>query len=139
MFLQNFKKLKIPGKITTPYGGQTRGEDFHPGLDIANASGTPIPAFADGTITSVGPRDDGSGNVVTLKDNGGNTHQYSHLQGANVRPGFRVKRGQKIATMGKSGNSYSPTNGDSSHLDIRISSAYGKWKNPLTYLNSFIK
>ena len=127
-------KLKLPGKITTPFGGQTRGEQFHKGLDIANASGTPIPAFADGQIQSVGPTSNGMGNVVTLKDSQGATHQYGHLQNANVKPGQIVKKGQPIAQMGKSGNSYSPTGGDPSHLDVRIVSAYGKFQNPMTYL-----
>jgi len=135
----NPKKQKIqgPGVITTPFGGKTKDEAVHPGVDFANKSGTSIPAFADGVITSVGPTTNGMGNVVTLKDNGGNTHQYGHLQGSTVRPGARVKRGQEIAKMGKSGNSYSPSGGDPSHLDIRISTAYGKWKNPMTYLKNF--
>lgn len=133
---RRFNNLRMPGVITTPFGGKTRGEPVHPGVDIANKSGTPIPAFADGVVTSVGPTNNGMGNVVTLKDNGGNTHQYGHLQGALVKPGKVVKRGEQIATMGKSGNSYSPSGGDPSHLDIRIANAYGRWKNPMTYLKN---
>ena len=136
MIPKRFNNLRLPGVITTPFGGKTKDEPNHPGIDIANKSGTPIPAFADGTITSVGPTTNGQGNVITLKDGGGNTHQYSHLQGALVKPGTVVKRGAPIATMGKSGNSYSPSGGDPSHLDIRISNAYGRWKNPLTYLKN---
>lgn len=129
--------LQAPGKITTPFGGSTRGEATHPGVDFANKSGTPIPAFADGVVTGVGGTTNGFGNVVTLKDSGGNVHQYGHLQNANVKPGQKVKKGQQIAQMGKTGNSYSPSGGDPSHLDLRIASAYGKWKNPLTYLKNF--
>lgn len=124
------------GNVTTPFGGSTRGEAFHPGVDIANRTGTLIPAFADGQITAVGPTKNGMGNVVTLKDSGGNTHQYGHLQTVNVKPGQIVKKGQAIAQMGATGNSYSPTGGDPSHLDIRIVNAYGKWKNPMTYLRN---
>lgn len=131
------KKLQVPGKITTPFMGKTRGEPVHPGVDIANTPGTPIPAFADGVITAVGPTSNGMGNVVTLKDAGGNVHQYGHLQGASVKPGQKVKKGQPIAAMGKTGNSYSPSGGDPTHLDIRIASAFGKWKNPMTYLKNF--
>ena len=126
--------LRQIGNVTTPFGGSTRGEAFHPGIDIANRTGTPVPAFADGTIQSVGPTSNGMGNIVTLKDNGGNTHQYGHLQGAIVKPGQVVKKGQQIAKMGATGNSYSPTGGDPSHLDLRIANAYGRWKNPMTYL-----
>jgi murein DD-endopeptidase MepM/ murein hydrolase activator NlpD len=132
-----YKNLRAPGIITTPFGGQTKDEQTHAGVDFANKSGTSIPAFADGTIVSTGQTNNGMGNVVILKDSGGNTHQYGHLQGAVVRAGQKVKRGQEIAKMGASGNSYSPSGGDPSHLDIRIVSAYGKWKNPLTFLKSF--
>lgn len=137
MVLKKYNNLKLPGVITTQFGGKTRDEPVHPGVDIANASGTPIPAFADGVVTGVGGKGDGSGNVVILKDKEGNTHQYGHLQRAVVKPGQQVKKGQQIAKMGKSGNSYSPSGGDPSHLDIRIATAYGKWKNPLTYMRNF--
>lgn len=129
----NLKKI---GNLTTPFGGSTRGEANHPGLDIANRPGTPVPAFESGVITAVGPTTNGMGNVVTLKDVNGDTHQYGHLQGALVRPGTQVKKGQSIAKMGKTGNSYSPTGGDPTHLDIRIANAYGKFKNPMTYLRN---
>jgi murein DD-endopeptidase MepM/ murein hydrolase activator NlpD len=135
-----YKNLKTTlGNITTKFGGRTRGEAFHPGVDIANAPGTPIPALADGVITTVGKTSNGFGNVVTLKDGQGGVHQYGHLQGANVRPGMKVKRGQQIARMGRSGNSYSPTGGDPTHLDIRIANAYGKWADPTPLLQNINK
>lgn len=137
--IKKYNIFKNLGKITTPYGGSTKDEGNHPGVDFANASGTPIPAFAGGTITGVGSKQDGTGNVVILKDNNGNTHQYSHLQSANVKLGDTVEKGEQIAEMGKSGNSYSPSGGDPSHLDIRIVSAYGKFKNPLTYVRNLNK
>ena len=136
MILSKYKNLRLPGKITTPFGGRTKDEPVHPGVDIANISGTPIPAFEDGVVTGVGGKADGSGNVVMLKDKLGNTHQYGHLQNALVKPGKRVRKGQPIARMGKSGNSYSPTGGDPSHLDIRISKPNGQWANPISYLNN---
>lgn len=134
---QKYTNLRVPGKITTPFLGRTRGEAIHPGIDIANRTGTNIPAFSDGVITGVGGTKNGMGNVVTLKDNGGNVHQYGHLQAATVKPGMKVRKGQTIAKMGATGNSYSPSGGDPSHLDIRIATAYGKWKNPMTYLRNF--
>lgn len=133
---QKYNNLRAPGKITTPFGGQTRGESNHPGVDFANKSGTPIPAFENGIITRVGQKNDGMGNVVILRDSKGNVHQYGHLQGALVKPGMKVKKGQPIAKMGKSGNSYSPSGGDPTHLDIRIASKFGKWQNPMTYLKN---
>jgi hypothetical protein len=133
---KKYNNLKLPGNLTTPFMGKTRGEPVHPGVDFANKEGTPIEAFADGVITRVGETDNGFGNIVTLKDSSGNVHQYGHLQGALVKPGMQVKKGQPIAKMGHSGNSYSPTNGPSDHLDLRIASPAGKWKNPMLYLDN---
>jgi murein DD-endopeptidase MepM/ murein hydrolase activator NlpD len=132
-----YQNLRAPGVITTPYMGKTKDESPHMGVDFANKQGTPIPAFSDGVITAVGPTSNGQGNVIALKDSGGNIHQYSHLQKSLVKPGTKVKKGQTIAAMGSTGNSYSPSGGDPTHLDVRIVSAYGRYKNPMTYLNSF--
>lgn len=131
---RKYSNLRAPGVITTPFGGRTRGEPSHPGIDFANASGTPIPSFANGVVRAVGATTNGMGNVVTLKDGGGNIHQYGHLQKALVRPGQIVKKGQPIARMGATGNVYSPSGGDPSHVDIRIAGAKGGWVNPMAYL-----
>lgn len=131
---KRFPGIAALGKITTPYGGSTRGESSHEGVDIANKEGTPIPAFKGGTVVSVGPTSNGLGNQVAVKDDGGNTTYYSHLQKAYVTPGQKVSNGQSIAAMGRTGNVYSPSGGDPTHLDVRLVDAYGKYKNPLTYL-----
>ena len=127
----NLKKI---GNLTTNFGGRTRGEANHPGLDIANTPGTPVPAFANGVVTAVGPTTNGMGNIVALKDGNGNTHQYGHLQGVRVRKGQRVAKGQNLGPMGSSGNSYSPSGGDATHLDIRIANAYNKFIDPKKFL-----
>ena len=41
------------GTQTVPYGGSTRYEKTHPGVDIANKIGTPIPTFFGGTVSKV--------------------------------------------------------------------------------------
>lgn len=135
-----FKKpnnlLKKLGTITTPFGGSTRGEGFHPGVDVAAPSGTPIPAITPGVVTSVNGGNTGFGNTVTVKAPNGDTQQFAHLQKSLVKPGQKVAQGQMIARMGSSGNSYSPSGGDASHLDLRISNAFGRWQNPMTYLKN---
>ena len=131
-----YNQLRIPGRVTTPFGARTKDEQSHQGMDIANVTGTPIPALRPGVVTGVGQATNGLGNVVKLRDNEGNVHQYSHLQKALVRPGMRVQEGQEIAKMGSSGNSYSPSGNDPSHLDIRIVNAFWRYKNPLLYLKN---
>lgn len=133
-----YKNLKVPGTITTPFGGKTRDEPVHPGVDFANKPGAPIQSFADGVVTGVGGKGDGSGNVVILKDKNGDVHQYGHLQNQAVKKNQIIKKGDKIGTMGASGNSYSPTGGDATHLDIRIAGKDGTWRNPMNYLRKTI-
>lgn len=131
-------------KITTPFGAATQQEGFHPGIDIANKLGTKIPAFAGGTVTNVDmghPHGENSfGNSVTITDADGNKHRYSHLNKGYVKVGQQVPRGAPIGEMGNSGAAYSASGlGDGTNLDYRIFTAYGKYKNPMTYLQGFLK
>lgn len=126
----NYPNLKKLGNITTAFGGKTRSENFHAGIDIANKNGTPIPNMADGVVSNTKFGDKNAGNQVTVKDGQGNAHMYSHLKDVFVKPGQQVKTNQKIATMGDTGNSYSPSGKDSSHLDYRILNAYNKYVDP---------
>lgn len=139
-FDQRYKKLKSLGKITMPYGGATRYEKFHPGVDVANKEGTPIPAMTNGVVTEVTSGhqngENNYGNQVSVKDDQGNTHYYSHVKNAFVKRGQRVHGGQPIAAMGKTGSAYSPSGGDPTHLDYRVVNAYGKYRNPLQFMSN---
>jgi murein DD-endopeptidase MepM/ murein hydrolase activator NlpD len=129
--------LSSLGTITTPYGGSTRYESFHPGVDVANKIGTPIPAFVGGSVAEVGNNAAGWGNYVIIKDKYGNKQRYSHLKNALVNIGDTVSSGQEIGEMGATGNVYSLTGGNGSHLDFRIKDIYNKYINPLTYLSQY--
>jgi murein DD-endopeptidase MepM/ murein hydrolase activator NlpD len=134
------KKFTNLGIITVPFGGKTEQEAVHPGVDIAASTGTPIHAPVDGVIVK---NDSGHvqgennfGNTLELKDAGGNTHQFHHLQKILVKPGQQVKKGTPVATLGSTGATYSPSNGDPSNLDYRIVTAFGKYMNPMTFLRN---
>lgn len=137
-----FKNL---GAVTTPYGGRTKFEPFHPGVDVAGPGGTPIPAFAGGTVSKVvsgqgwTPGQPSFGNYVIVTDPQGGKHRYSHLSQSYVELGETISKGEIIGPMGKTGGSYSPSGGDPSHLDFRIRDAYGKYVNPLIYLSQLTK
>ena len=138
-FNPNTKFVRL-GKVTTGFGDQTEQEQSHGGVDIANQSGTPIHAPVDGIVVKT---DDGHiegennyGNTLELKDIEGNVHQFHHLQSILAKQGQQVKRGTPVATLGKTGAVYSPSNGDPSNLDYRIVTAFGKYKNPLTYIKN---
>ncbi len=136
-----FPNITSLGRITDPYGGETRYEDFHPGVDIANHKGTKILSPVSGVVEQENHADgqgNGYGNSVTVVDKEGNHHKLSHLNKAYVKQGQKVHAGQTpIGAMGNSGSSYSPSGrGDGTHLDYRIVTAYGKYKNPMTYINN---
>jgi len=138
---------KMPlGVVTTPFGGQTRIEGNHPGIDIANEIGTPVPSFTQGTVTAVvtgkqqadinNPNDPnkGYGNFVIVTDQDGNQFRYSHLNNAFVKVGQEVGRGTVVGGMGNTGSTYSTSGGTGSHLDLRIRNAAGKYLDPSLFL-----
>jgi len=141
----NSKNFKVGdttpwGTITTIPGNSTRAEKSHPGIDIGNKRGTPIPSFASGKVTEVvtGKKNDpvngAYGNYVIVTDKDGNKHRYSHLTNSLVKIGDEVNRGQVVGGMGNSGFAYSTGGGDGTHLDYRIKDAYGKYVDPTIYL-----
>jgi len=134
------KKFTNLGAITVGYGGQTEQEAVHPGIDIAAESGTPIHAPIDGVVVNAdGGHAEGEnnfGNTLELKDAEGQTHQFHHLQNILAKTGQQIKKGQPVATLGKSGATYSPSGSDPSNLDYRIVDSYNRYKNPAPYINS---
>ena len=112
---QRFKNLRL-GVVTTPFGGRTEQENFHPGVDIANSSGTPIHAPVDAVVTKNEnghvQGENNFGNTLEFRDSEGNTHQFHHLQKALAKPGQQIKKGQIVATLGSSGATYSPSGKD---------------------------
>jgi lipoprotein NlpD len=86
----------------------------HEGIDIANASGTPILAAAAGKVIKVGWDDWGLGNVIKIQHPDGRTTVYGHNRRLLVNQGQQVNQGQIIAEMGSTGNSSAP------HLHFEI-------------------
>ncbi|MCP4569713.1 MAG: M23 family metallopeptidase [FCB group bacterium] len=80
---------------------------FHPGLDIANKTGTPILATADGKVISA-RINGGLGKMIVIDHGYGYKTRYGHLSAYKVKVGQRVKRGNIIADMGNTGYSTGP-------------------------------
>lgn len=131
------------GTETTKWGDSTRYEKFHPGIDIANAIGTPIKAFAPGVVSAAvsGKKqgDKGYGNQVIISDNAGNQNKYNHLMNPAVKPGQKINKGDVIGYLGNSGATYSPSGkGNGAHLDYRIYNTFKKqYVNPYSYLSKY--
>ncbi|MET9206660.1 peptidoglycan DD-metalloendopeptidase family protein [Streptomyces bacillaris] len=113
----------------TPFGkaGLMWSSGRHTGLDFPAAVGTAVKAVADGKVAmakSGGPY----GNHVMLNHGGGLTSLYAHLNSILTSVGDSVKRGQKIGTVGSTGNSSGPH----LHLEARVN---GRAVDPMTYLS----
>ena len=95
----------------------------HYGTDYAAPTGTPVRAVAAGKIVGAG-MSGGSGNLVTIRHNGGLQTQYLHLSRIFVKVGQQVEQGTRIGAVGMTGLASGP------HLDIRISrnGSYLNWE-----------
>ncbi|ETI67314.1 murein hydrolase activator EnvC family protein [Neobacillus vireti] len=96
-----------PGVVTSGYGG--RWGSFHWGVDIAQSgNNVPIVAAADGVV-SVAHYSSSYGNVVYISHSINGqvyTTVYAHMSGYQVSPGQTVSKGQRIGTMGNTGDSH---------------------------------
>lgn len=81
---------------------------YHGGLDILAPQETPVLATAPGTVRSVEQSRKGLGNTVEIEHDSGYRTRYTHLGNMYVSRGERVRRGQRIGTVGMSGNSFVP-------------------------------
>jgi murein DD-endopeptidase MepM/ murein hydrolase activator NlpD len=103
--------IKISGAMACPVAGPVSFSDTwgaprsghtHQGVDMMAASGTPIVAIVDGTITYSG-YGSSAGNWLILSGDDGNGYWYMHNQ-ENLVTGGHVSVGQQIATVGDTGN-----------------------------------
>lgn len=111
--------------ITSKFGVRKNGK--HDGIDLAANRGVKILAAADGTVLFSGYGPTGYGLTVLIKHTDNVFTVYSHNDKNLVKKGKRVRRGQAIATVGKTGRA----SGDHLHFEVRVNRvAY----NPLAYL-----
>jgi murein DD-endopeptidase MepM/ murein hydrolase activator NlpD len=111
------------GYRTSPFTGR---KQFHAGLDIAGAPGTPVVAPANGKVVFAGKKGP-LGNAVIIDHGYGVRTQYGHNQELLVKRGEKVERGQEIAKLGNSGRSTGPH----VHYVVEVN---GKTRNPLDYI-----
>ncbi len=93
----------------------TRAEEFFPGIELAAPAGSEVIAPAEGTVVFVGhsPAQPSSrlsrlGNLVVLRHGAAGVTLYGHLKQIEVRRGERVRRGQRLGTVGSTGWAVSP-------------------------------
>jgi murein DD-endopeptidase MepM/ murein hydrolase activator NlpD len=119
------------GDVTSRFGWRSSpfsgGSDWHPGIDIANSTGTPIVATADGEVVQ-SEWYGGYGKMVQIDHGNGIGTIYGHNSQNLVHAGQVVKKGQVIAYLGSTGYSTGPH----VHYEVRVN---GTAVNPSTFLN----
>ncbi|WP_406451410.1 M23 family metallopeptidase [Streptomyces sp. NBC_00876] len=123
-------------QLSASFGNDgSRWAHKHSGQDFAVPIGTKVEAAHNGTIVKAGPNGGGDGpaygNAIVIKHSNGTYSQYAHLSKIDVHIGEHVKKGEKIALSGNTGNSSGPH----LHFEIRTTPNYGSAVNPVNYLH----
>ena len=87
------------------FNGQPRNP--HSGMDIAAPTGTPVVAPLDGEVVDVADYFF-NGRTVWLDHGGGLLSMFCHLSAEHVRPGDRVRTGERVADVGATGRVTGP-------------------------------
>lgn len=102
------------------------GDQTRQGIGIAGKAGDPVLAAADGEVVYSGSGLLGYGELVIIKHSSDFLSAYGHNRKRLVNEGQRVRAGQQIAEMGRTGASR-----DMLHFEIRKT---GKPVDPLGFL-----
>jgi murein DD-endopeptidase MepM/ murein hydrolase activator NlpD len=113
------------GRRRSPFTGTW---EMHEATDITAPLNTPLIATADGTIKTVS-KDRFLGNYIDIRHNERFSTRYGHLNkfAEGIEVGTKVKRGQVIGYMGRTGRS----TGCHVHYEVMV---YGRRVNPADYI-----
>lgn len=104
----------------------TNDREFHQGVDLVAAHGTPVKAPAAGAVALAGNHG-GYGLAVIVDHGSGVQTLYGHLSRVSVKNGERVARGQLLGHAGNTGRS----TGAHLHYEVTVG---GRPVNPRNYL-----
>jgi murein DD-endopeptidase MepM/ murein hydrolase activator NlpD len=116
------------GTVTARYG-EWRGNHRHAGIDIGMLRTLRLSAVNEGIVRKVGYTSgyDGYGKIVLLDLPGPYTALYAHLSRVGVKPGERVRAGERLGLAGCTGS----CSGTHLHFEVR---RRGAPVNPLPFL-----
>lgn len=124
----NGRLLSRFGDREDPFASEGDRGEFHKGVDISAATGTPVRAAADGVVEYAAYRPDGYGKMVVVDHGNGLSTWYAHLSNFEVIPGQEVRRGDVLAYSGATGRVTAP------HLHFEVRRG-GIAVNPYSYLS----
>jgi murein DD-endopeptidase MepM/ murein hydrolase activator NlpD len=124
------------GYLSSSFGYRSFDHEMHSGVDIVKKGNIPIVSIANGVVIRA-YRSSSYGNVVFISHNIKGkvfTSVYAHMKNYQVSTGQTVSKGQKIGTMGNTGQSF----GQHLHFELHE----GQWNqsksnavNPAKYIN----
>lgn len=117
----------VKGTIISNFGVTGKGQK-NDGINIKAPAGANVNAADKGTIVYAGNELKGFGNLILIKHSDGWITAYAHNEKLFVRKGQSVRRGEKIASVGKTGSVTSPQ----LHFEIHVNK---KPVNPMNHLN----
>ena len=112
----------VDGRLLSPFG--MRGDpfseegEFHTGVDIQAAAGTPVKAAADGVVTVADYRG-GYGKLVVINHGNGMESRYAHLSKFDVIAGQEIRQGEIVGRVGSTGR----VTATHLHYEVRVGGA----------------
>ncbi len=104
----------VSGRVISAYGAKGKGL-HNDGINIAAKRGTAVKAAENGVVVYAGNELPGFGNLILIKHAGGWFTAYGHSEQLLVERGAKVKRGERIATIGSTGSVTTPQ----LHFEVR--------------------
>jgi len=132
--VQNIRPADLTDTYSDSRGGGTR---LHEALDIMAPKGTSVLSAAPGTIEKLFRSDAGGKTIYVRSTDGETIYYYAHLDAyaEGLREGQRVRRGQRLGTVGSSGNA----SDEAPHLHFAIlqTTADAEWWEPANAVNPY--
>lgn len=104
----------VKGKVLSRFGAK-QGGLHNDGINIEAPAGTAVAAADSGVVAYAGNELRGFGNLLLIRHADGWVTAYAHNDKILVKRGDKVKRGQTVARVGRSGNVAAPQ----LHFEIR--------------------
>lgn len=128
-----YTPLGLPAKseVTSNFGYRRNpfsnsSMEFHSGIDFRGQKGDQVRSTAGGRVVQAG-WNNGYGNCIQIKHQGGYETLYAHLSDIGVKIGDKIAAGQVIGKIGSTGRS----SGSHLHYEVRRN---GNPVNPLDFL-----
>lgn len=97
----------VKGRVISRFGVKEGGM-YNDGINIAASEGSAVQAVEDGEVVYAGSKLKAYGNMVIIRHGDGWLSAYAHTADIVVKRGDVVAKGQRIATVGRSGDVTEP-------------------------------